>query len=767
MMISFTCVAMLLPRLIVLVCLARFASAQPVLPADEVESLQVIASSLGKRDWNFSVDPCSGLSGWATQNPVKGFENALTCDCTFANNTICHVLAFHFCGSKCRILKAQNLNGSVPPELVRLPFLQEILFTSNNLTGELPPTLANLITLRDLILRSCNIVGELPSYIGQMTGLKVFGIVSCLRSFRCEQSPEEHQIHLDWPTRHKICIGIARGLAYLHEESRLKIVHRDIKATNVLLDENLVPKISDFGLAKLDEEDNTHISTRVAGTFGYMAPEYAMRGYLTDKADVYSFGVVLLEVVSGRTNTSIKMKEDAFYLLDWANSLKEKGNLMELVDPRLEPKFNRGEVMTAINVALLCTNTVAAERPAMSAVVSMLEGRAGVQEFVSDPNVSNENMKHKEMTTTQDIRGQSISMDVPWTASSASTADLYPITVDTDYWEKRDQDECVGSSGDCRGSCCYPAIKCRELQMCLKESWVLSDSSSYNSSSCPFIQKEFNCLKNGRPDHLYLNYTWQPHPPSCNLSRFDGGELLRRYKGKSIMFVGDSLSRNQWQSLICMLYSSVPGANYYIETASGEVSTFTFTDFGVKVMLDHTVYLVDVVGEAEGRILKLDSIQDTGTTENQCNENNHRNSNVIEEIWDYIEVGGKLYKDMDRVVAFEKALTTWAKWVDTNVDPANTKWSTWNEPKAKSCVGQREPVVGSTYPGGLPPALAVLKKVLSRMKKHVELLDITNLSLLRKDGHPSVYGLGGMDCSHWCLPGVPDTWNLILYNLIL
>ncbi|KAL0443630.1 UNVERIFIED_CONTAM: putative leucine-rich repeat receptor-like serine/threonine-protein kinase, partial [Sesamum latifolium] len=154
---------------------------------------------------------------------------------------------------------------------------------------------------------------------------------------------EEHQIHLDWPTRHEICIGIARGLAYLHEESRLKIVHRDIKATNVLLDENLVPKISDFGLAKLDEEDNTHISTRVAGTFGYMAPEYAMRGYLTDKADVYSFGVVLLEVISGRTNTSVKTKEDAFYLLNWANSLKEKGNLMELVDPRLEPDFNREE----------------------------------------------------------------------------------------------------------------------------------------------------------------------------------------------------------------------------------------------------------------------------------------------------------------------------------------------------------------------------------------------------------------------------------------
>ncbi|KAG8386456.1 hypothetical protein BUALT_Bualt03G0150600 [Buddleja alternifolia] len=985
-------------KLLALIWLVGFASGAGVLPDDEVESLQVIARSLGKRDWNFSVDPCSGLSGWVTQNPVKGFENAVTCNCTFANNTVCHIVSI--------ILKAQNLNGSVPRELPRLPFLQEIdltrnylngtippewgsmrlvnislignritgsipvqlanittlanlileynqlsgtippelgnlrrierlLFTSNNLTGELPENLARMTTLKDfrisdnnfrgsipnfiqnwtnieklviqasglsgpipsgiasltkltdlrisdlngnettfpplssirklktLILRSCNIVGELPSYIGEMTGLKVLdlsfnklrgpipdtfaalsntdyiyltgnsltgplpdwllkdgdsidlsynnltsesspsncqprnlnlfasskgntsGIVSCLRNIRCERryyslhincggkqqhddrgityeedpnsggpssffpsrtnwgfsstghfldddrsrdsfiwsnsstisgqnsqlymdarlsplsltyyafcmingnytidlhfaeimftddrtysslgrrifdvyiqgnlvlkdfniedeaggvnkgitrnftaivtdntldirfywagkgtngipvrgvygplisaisvdpdftpppeengnsisvrvivgivvgvvlaillvlailwragclrrehtleddlkgldlhtgsftlrqikaatnnfdrankigeggfgpvfkgilsdgkiiavkqlsakskqgnrefvneigmisalqhphlvklygcciegnqllliyeylennslaralfGPEEHQLHLDWPTRHKICVGIARGLAYLHEESRLKIVHRDIKATNVLLDKNLVPKISDFGLAKLDEEDNTHISTRVAGTFGYMAPEYAMRGYLTDKADVYSFGVVLLEVVSGRTNTSFRTKDECFYLLDWANSLKEEGNLMELVDPRLESNFNKEEVMTAINIGLHCTNVVAAERPNMSAVVSMLEGKVGVREFVSDPSACTGKMN------SNNNEGQSISMDVPWTASSASTADLYPITMDTDYWEKRDQ----------------------------------------------------------------------------------------------------------------------------------------------------------------------------------------------------------------------------------------------------------------------------------------------------------------------------------------
>ncbi|KAL7087491.1 hypothetical protein ACP275_13G071000 [Erythranthe tilingii] len=254
--------------------------------------------------------------------------------------------------------------------------------------------------------------------------------------------PEEHQIHLDWPTRHKICIGIARGLAYLHEESRLKIVHRDIKATNVLLDKDLMAKISDFGLAKLDEEDNTHISTRVAGTYGYMAPEYAMRGHLTDKADIYSFGVVLLELISGRSNSS--SRDPSFDLLEWANSLNETGKLMDLVDPRLESKFKKKEVLSAINVALHCTNIVATERPSMSAVVSILEGKAVVGEFFSDMSTSNDGTNLvKETTKTDrneyDGQRQSTSIDVRWTGSSASTVgDLYPVDVDSEYWKKRD-----------------------------------------------------------------------------------------------------------------------------------------------------------------------------------------------------------------------------------------------------------------------------------------------------------------------------------------
>ncbi|XP_057250206.1 probable LRR receptor-like serine/threonine-protein kinase At1g53430 isoform X2 [Beta vulgaris subsp. vulgaris] len=190
---------------------------------------------------------------------------------------------------------------------------------------------------------------------------------------------EDQKLHLDWRTRKNICSGIARGLAYLHEESRLKIVHRDIKATNILLDRDLSAKISDFGLAKLDEEENTHISTRVAGTIGYMAPEYAMRGYLTDKADVYSFGVVVLEIVSGTSNTRYMPREEFIFLLDWAYVLLEQGNLLELVDPTLGSSYSEDEVLRLLNIALMCTNPSPTLRPKMSSVVSMIEGQLPVQ----------------------------------------------------------------------------------------------------------------------------------------------------------------------------------------------------------------------------------------------------------------------------------------------------------------------------------------------------------------------------------------------------
>ncbi|XP_042951869.1 probable leucine-rich repeat receptor-like serine/threonine-protein kinase At3g14840 isoform X2 [Carya illinoinensis] len=260
--------------------------------------------------------------------------------------------------------------------------------------------------------------------------------------------PEEYQLQLDWPTRHRICVGIARGLAYLHEESRLKIVHRDIKATNVLLDKNLNPKISDFGMAKLDEEDNTHISTRIAGTYGYMAPEYALHGYLTDKADVYSFGIVALEIVSGKSNTSHRPRGESLHLLDWALVLKEKGNLLDLADPRLGSNYRKEDVMRMINVALLCANVSAAVRPTMSSVVSMLEGSAVIPELGPNLSIVDDEMKVKALwdhfqdkkeSSMGNSQTQSVLTDDQFTGTTSSTSavDLYPINMDSSYWEKR------------------------------------------------------------------------------------------------------------------------------------------------------------------------------------------------------------------------------------------------------------------------------------------------------------------------------------------
>ncbi|KAF0899471.1 hypothetical protein E2562_019968 [Oryza meyeriana var. granulata] len=194
----------------------------------------------------------------------------------------------------------------------------------------------------------------------------------------------DNRLKLDWATRFEIILGIARGLTYLHEESSVRIVHRDIKASNVLLDTDLSPKISDFGLARLYDEKNTHVSTGIAGTFGYLAPEYAMRRHFTEKVDVFAFGVVALEIVTGRSNTNNSLEESKIYLLEWAWDLYEKEQALRIVDPRLQD-FNKDEVLRAIHVALVCTQGSPNQRPPMSKVMALLTGDAEVVEMVTKP----------------------------------------------------------------------------------------------------------------------------------------------------------------------------------------------------------------------------------------------------------------------------------------------------------------------------------------------------------------------------------------------
>uniref|UniRef100_I1PPX5 non-specific serine/threonine protein kinase n=1 Tax=Oryza glaberrima TaxID=4538 RepID=I1PPX5_ORYGL len=228
------------------------------------------------------------------------------------------------------------------------------------------------------------------------------------------------KLNIDWPARFEICLGIARGLAYLHEESSIRVIHRDIKASNVLLDANLNPKISDFGLAKLYDDKKTHVSTKVAGTFGYLAPEYAMRGRMTEKVDVFAFGVVLLEILAGRPNYDDALEEDKIYIFEWAWELYENKNPLGLVDPNLE-EFNREEVLRAIRVALLCTQGSPHQRPPMSRVVTMLAGDVEAPEVVTKPSY---------ITEWQLKGGDTSYMDseVSWQSSSAPGGPASPRT---------------------------------------------------------------------------------------------------------------------------------------------------------------------------------------------------------------------------------------------------------------------------------------------------------------------------------------------------
>uniref|UniRef100_A0A0E0L085 non-specific serine/threonine protein kinase n=1 Tax=Oryza punctata TaxID=4537 RepID=A0A0E0L085_ORYPU len=193
------------------------------------------------------------------------------------------------------------------------------------------------------------------------------------------------RLNLDWGTRFNIILGIASGLTYLHEESSVRIVHRDIKASNILLETDLTPKISDFGLAKLYDEKLTHVSTRIAGTLGYLAPEYAMRGRLTEKVDVFAFGVVVLEIVAGRSNTNNSLEESKIYLLEWLWDLYEKEQVLGIIDPSLKD-FNNNEAFRVIRVALLCTQASPHQRPPMSKALSMLTGEVELSEVIVKPS---------------------------------------------------------------------------------------------------------------------------------------------------------------------------------------------------------------------------------------------------------------------------------------------------------------------------------------------------------------------------------------------
>uniref|UniRef100_A0A453CDT8 Uncharacterized protein n=1 Tax=Aegilops tauschii subsp. strangulata TaxID=200361 RepID=A0A453CDT8_AEGTS len=336
--------------------------------------------------------------------------------------------------------------------------------------------------------------------------------------------------------------------------------------------------------------------------------------------------------------------------------------------------------------------------------------------------------------------------------------------------------------------------------------WVREENHAfYPPRSCPHIDGDFNCHKNGRQDTGFLNWRWQPS--GCNIPRMNVTDFLERLRGQRIIFVGDSLNRNMWESLVCILRHGVRNKkNVYEKSGKNQFKTrgfysFKFRDYNCSVDFIRSTFLVkETVRESpNGTVLdeklRLDELDATTPAYQTAdivvvNTGHWWTHPKTSKGLNYYQEGYRVHHSLEVMEAYRKALTTWAKWVDKNIDPTRTqivfrglslthfKGGQWNS--GGRCHRETEPIFSQTYLTEYPERMRILEKVMSRMKTPVIYLNISRLTDYRKDGHPSVYRVRydteeermaavatKQDCSHWCLPGVPDTWNELLYASLL
>ncbi|VVA94250.1 unnamed protein product [Arabis nemorensis] len=342
----------------------------------------------------------------------------------------------------------------------------------------------------------------------------------------------------------------------------------------------------------------------------------------------------------------------------------------------------------------------------------------------------------------------------------------------------------------------------KELSSCdiFDGSWVFDNSEPiYLPGFCPFVEDKFNCFKNGRPDSDFLRYRWQPH--GCSIPRFDGKEMMEILRGKRLVFVGDSLNRNMWESLVCSLRSTLDDKNRVYKFSGRQNNLqnegfygFRFKDFNCSIDFIKSPFLVQEseVSDGNGKrreTLRLDTIQRSITKL-------YRNADIVifntghwwthQKTYEgkgYYQEGNRVYERLEVKEAYTKALNTWADWIDSNINITKTRVffvgyssshfrkGAWNA--GGQCNGETRPIQNEMYTGGYPWMMKVVESVISEMKTPVFYMNITKMTWYRTDGHPSVYRqpveVRGMfqDCSHWCLPGVPDSWNQLLYATLL
>lgn len=324
--------------------------------------------------------------------------------------------------------------------------------------------------------------------------------------------------------------------------------------------------------------------------------------------------------------------------------------------------------------------------------------------------------------------------------------------------------------------------------------WVYDESYPlYTSNSCPFIDEGFSCEANGRSDRDYMKWRWQPY--DCDLPRFNATKLLEMIRGKRLVFVGDSMNRNQWESMLCLLFGAIKDPKRVYEVHGRKITkekgnySFKFLDYRCTVEYYVTHFLVH---ESKGRVkqkrvptLRIDTM-DRGASRWKgadiivFNTAHWWTHSKTKSGVNYYQEGNAVLPYLDALTAFRRALVTWASWVDKNIKrgktrvffrssaPSHFRGGQWNS--GGHCKDGVRPL-NNTWKAYYPEKNLIVDAVIKDMKTSVNLLNVTILSGLRIDGHPSVYGkkLGKgspssiQDCSHWCLPGVPDMWNELLY----